>query len=220
VARFRGRHVDDIIAVEAARPALRERRRDCRIIVSIPGRYILTGRWDLQGNRREFACRAVNISPHALALAAPVRGRMKERVIVTLDHFGKLAGPIIRLLDRGFVIAINASHAERENLADRIVWFESNKNHDVPDARRHKRIVPQSPHSTLILADGTSAQCFVIDMSQSGAAISAEIVPAIGTPLAIGRVVGRVVRHIEGGFAVRFEHIQNRDTLERLLIKP
>jgi hypothetical protein len=61
--------------------------------------------------------------------------------------------------------------------------------------------------------------CFVIDMSPSGAAVSADVQPPVGTPLAVGACVGRVVRHLELGFAVQFVEQQPRDVLERLVIR-
>jgi hypothetical protein len=57
-------------------------------------------------------------------------------------------------------------------------------------------------------------------MSSSGAAVSAKVVPAAGTPLALGKVVGRVVRHLPNGFAIRFVNPVDIKLLEDLLIKP
>jgi hypothetical protein len=56
-------------------------------------------------------------------------------------------------------------------------------------------------------------------MSISGAAVSADISPAIGTPLAVGKIVGRVVRHFVGGFAVQFVELQDLETLEQRIIQ-
>jgi hypothetical protein len=203
---------DDIVFVE--------RRREPRIIVSIPGRYALASRRDTRGNRREFACRIVNISLHAMTLVVPVNGPVAERVITHCDEFGKLGGQIVRVLDRGFVMTIAATKEERAKLADRIDWYEKNKNHEVSDGRMHKRIAPKDPRSTLVLADESRLDCFVIDMSPSGVAISADVKPQIGTPLAVGRLVGRVVRHRADGFAVQFIELQDIDGLEQKLIQP
>lgn len=196
-----------------------ERRRDPRIIVSIAGRYALANRRDTRGNRREFACRIVDISLHGMTLVVPVNGSLGERVITHCYEFGKLEGTIMRVLDRGFVMSIAASDEERASLAAKIEWYEKNKNHDASDGRGHKRIIPKEPRSMLILADHSRLQCFVIDMSISGAAVSADISPAIGTPLAVGKIVGRVVRHFVGGFAVQFIELQDLETLEQRLIQ-
>jgi len=196
-----------------------DRRSEPRIIVSIAARYALANRIDPRGNRREFSCRIVNVSPSAMTLVVPVLGTVGERVIVRCDEFGKQEGSILRTLDRSFVMKMTAGDEERAKFGAKIEWYERNKNHDIHDSRAHKRIIPNDPRSVLILADGTQMECFVIDMSISGVAVSADIKPAIGTPLAVGKVVGRVVRHRQDGFAVQFIHLQDYDALEARLIQ-
>jgi hypothetical protein len=201
---------DDIVWVE--------QRRDVRIIASVPGRYSLDRR-NSRGERREYACRAINISQHAIALAVPVLGRPGEQVIAHIEHFGILQGTVGRLLDRGFVMNIIASDEERDNLLTKISWFELYKNHDVSDRRDQGRFIPKNPYATLVLADGTMLSCFVIDVSVSGAAVSADISPEIDTVMAVGKIVGRVVRLFAGGFAVQFISPQSKDDVERLVTK-
>ncbi len=101
-----------------------ERRDDVRIIVSIPGTYSLSDRRDARGERRVFACRAVNLSARAVALAVPVQGEIGERIFANIEHFGKLVGAVVRLLERGLVMSISASDEERERLTAKIEWFE------------------------------------------------------------------------------------------------
>lgn len=199
--------------------AVIDRRREPRIIVSLAAHYSLTARHDTRGNRREFSCRIVDISPSAMTLLVPVNGSLGERVIVHCDEFGRLEGSIIRRLDRGFVLKILANDEERLRFAAKIDWYEKKKNHDLPDNRRHKRLVPKDPRSILLLADGTQMECVVIDMSVSGAAVSAAIKPPIGTPLAVGKVVGRVVRHLSDGFAIQFVQLQEMNDLEQRLLQ-
>jgi hypothetical protein len=199
---------------------VRERRSDVRIVVSLPGRYSLANRRNTRGERRQFACRAINISCSGVALAVPVQGALGERVLADIEHFGKLEGTIERLLDnRGFVARIAASDEEREKLVDKIDWFEKHKNLEVPDKRTQARFVPDDPYSILLLADGSMVTCFVIDLSVSGAAVSADLVPEIGTVLAVGKVVGRVARHFSGGFAVQFVQVQDRENVEALALR-
>ena len=51
-------------------------------------------------------------------------------------------------------------------------------------------------------------------MSQSGAAIATDQRPEIGTLVTIGKTPGRVVRHLEDGFAIEFTRLQHPDFLE------
>lgn len=210
-ASLQSQSPSDLVAVD--------RRTDIRVITSIPGRYMLGSRHDERGNRREFACRALNMSPRAMMLSAPVIGPPGERVIAYFDQFGRLEGMILRVLSRGFVMSISATHEDRARLAVKLAWLEDHKNHDAHEARQHERIVPRNPNSTMTLADGRQMDCFVIDLSASGVAVSADIVPALGTVLAVGKVIGRVRRHFTEGFAVEFVKLQDIDQLPTLLLR-
>jgi hypothetical protein len=203
---------------EAADLEFIEIRQDIRIVVRIPGRFSLAGRRDPNGNRRQFACRAVNISQTSVVLATPVSGPIGERVIAYFEEFGKIQGSVTRVLDGGFVMRIAANSDERSRLVRKLIWLEQNKNYDVPDVRIHKRIVPQDPISTLIFPDGSMLGCFVIDMSASGVAVSADVIPEIGAVLAVGKVAGKVVRHFTEGFAVQFKYPQSTSNIEQLVI--
>ena len=46
--------------------------------------------------------------------------------------------------------------------------------------------------------------------------MTADIRPTIGRTLAVRRIVGRVVRHLETGFALRFVQLQDQQTVEAL----
>jgi hypothetical protein len=195
---------------------------DCepRILVSLAAQYTLTEWSDSKSYRRKFAGRLIGISSREATLLAPVTGALGSRVITYCEEFGKLDGSVKRKLDRGFVLKIAATESERRKLAARVEGYEKIKNYDIVDRRAHRRIIPIDPCSTLFLADGSQMDCFVIDVSTSGAAVSADIQPGIGTPLAVGSLVGRVVRHLDDGFAIQFIQEQSADGLEQKLLKP
>jgi hypothetical protein len=195
-------------------------RHDAEPALRISGRYSFKNWYDSEGKRREFSCRLVGISPYEMALIVPVVGRSGAVVTVECEEFGQLEGVVDRPSSTGFAMKINATDEERAKLADKISWHEKFHKRETIDNRKHKRIVPNNPLSTLIMADGSCRRCFVIDMSASGVAISADITPEVRTPLAVGKVVGRVVRHIAGGFAVEFIDLQNMRSLERMIIQP
>jgi hypothetical protein len=207
--------LDDVIEVPAP-----ERRDDVRVIVNMPGRYMLASKRNLKGERCEFACRIVNVSLGAMALAAPVPGPLGERVIVYSEQFGRLHGSITRLMTTGFVMSVAANPQTREKLAAKLDWLAKQKDSpDLPDSRRHARVVPKNPIATLLQADGSLTSCLVIDFSDSGAAVSADLYPAIGTPLAVGKMVGRVVRRFAEGFAIEFTEKVHLADVERRLAR-
>jgi hypothetical protein len=206
-----------LVRNSVASPA--EPRGETRILVRLPGRYWLMNRRTPKGDRPQFACRAINVSPTSIALAAPVQGGVGERVLAEIEHLGKLHGVVERLLrDQGFLMRLSATDEERAGLLHKIDWLEKHKNLDVPDRRKQSRFGPDSPFSSVVLPDSMVVNVFVIDLSVDGAAVSSHIVPEIGTPLALGTLVARVVRHFPGGFAVKFLVPQDRDEVEHLAI--
>jgi hypothetical protein len=184
------------------------------------GRYSLANRRDMQGNRREFACRTTRISPFQMLVAAPVLGPPGERVITFFGQLGRLDGWITDVIEGGFLVDIAATKKVRDRLAKKLVWLDKRKRQTVADARRQQRLTPEDPQTNLILADGTTLSCFVIDVSPSGAAVSADIDLEIGTRLAVGHAVGHVVRRFNEGFAVQFDRLHYPNSLEQIIRPP
>jgi hypothetical protein len=80
--------------------------------------------------------------------------------------------------------------------------------------------MPRNPISRLTLGDGTKITCRTLDMSLSGAAITAENRPPLKSLVLLGRVPARVVRNLEEGFALEFVHEQLAETLEDSVTAP
>jgi hypothetical protein len=192
-------------------PSLRnlseERRRFQRVRVNLLGRYMLA-------DRREFPCQVVNMSPGGMALIAPVSGAAGERIIAYVDHLGRLEGHVARTFQNGFAMTISATSRKRDKLAAQLTWLANRHILGLPEDRRHGRIVPRNPAGRLIMPNGLNVACRIIDVSQSGAGIATDQRPPIGALVTLGKVQGRVVRHLEDGFAVEFTRLQHPDFLE------
>ena len=80
-------------------------------------------------------------------------------------------------------------------------------------AEPHERVVPDNRHSTVVLDEGRRYNCKIIDISISGAAIELAVRPAMGTPVTLGRMRARVVRHFQDGVAVEFASAQEMLTV-------
>ncbi len=190
-------------------PRSEERRRFQRVRVNLLGRYMLA-------DRREFPCQVIDMSPGGMAISAPVIGAPGERVIAYVDHLGRLEGVIARHIDNGFAMTIAASSRKRDKLAAQLTWLANRQILNLPEDRRHGRFTPRNPIARLILPNATNVTCRIIDMSASGAAIAIapDLRPAVGAVVTVGKTTGRVVRHIEDGFAVEFTRLQHPDFLE------
>jgi hypothetical protein len=75
--------------------------------------------------------------------------------------------------------------------------------------------MPRDPSSELVLEDGRTYRCRIIDLSMSGAAIKSDVKPAIGSIATLGTMRGRVVRHFDEGIALEFFAVQKRESLTR-----
>jgi hypothetical protein len=192
-------------------PSLRtlsaERRRFQRVRVNLLGRYMLA-------DRREFPCQVVNMSPGGMAVIAPVAGAVDERIIAYVDHLGRLEGRVARTFQNGFAMTISATARKRDKLAAQLTWLANRQILGLPEDRRHGRIIPRNPIGRLIMPNGVNLTCRIIDVSQSGAGIATDQRPAIGALVTLGKVQGRVVRHLEDGFAIEFTRLQHPDFLE------
>ncbi|HTM79387.1 MAG TPA: PilZ domain-containing protein [Devosia sp.] len=197
------------------------RRMDVRFIGALSGRYTLSNRRvEGEDSPPVYACRLCSISPWSAVVTAPVRAEIGETVAAHFEHFGIQRGIVSKRMPSGFVMDLQLDEPERAKLADQIRWQKRQAQTREPDKRDYPRIQPHDPSTVLLLADGTRMACFVIDVSQSGAAVSAAILPGRGTPLAVGGLVGRVVRRLDVGFAVQFIKVQETAELERLIAPP
>lgn len=183
-------------------------RRHARVAVNILGRFMLE-------DRREYPCQIIDMSPGGAALIAPVGARIGERVIAYIDHIGRIEGEVVREIEGGFAIRINAPLRKRDKLANVLTWLANRDVLSLPEDRRHDRFTPKNPFTQIVLEDGRSYKSRIIDVSLSGASLKTEVRPEIGLAIGIGKMRARVVRHTEDGIAVEFAHIQNRTLLEQ-----
>ena len=181
-------------------------RRFQRVAVSILGRYMLA-------DRREFPCQVLSMSPGDAVVIAPVPGIVGERIVAYLDHLGRIEGTILSQVDGGFIMDIAASPRKRDKMAAQLTWLANKDLLNLPEDRRHERVVPDNRHSTVVLDDGRRYNCKIIDISLSGAAIELAVRPAMGTPVTLGRMRARVVRHFGDGVAVEFVSTQEMLTV-------
>lgn len=195
-------------------------RKDARFIGDVMGSYVLAARAQTPSAVQVFACRSRSVSAHEAVVNAPVSGAPGDALTMTLQGLGLLRGRITRILDGGFAVAFDCTEPERAALGARIDWLKRRTLKTVSDRRGHKRVLPRETRANLTLGDGQRFDCFIIDMSQSGVAVSADVLPPVGSLAGVGAISGRVVRHIEAGFAVQFAEVQQIGQLEaRLTLK-
>lgn len=184
-----------------------ENRAYQRVRVKVYGRFMLE-------DRTEHPCQVVDMSPGNASFITDHVGELGEKVIAYIDHIGRVEGVLTRTLPDGFAMAILASDRKKDKLAAQLTWLANKHELDLPEDRRHERVLPKNPMSVLALNDGRQYQCRIVDLSLSGSAVEIDVKPALGTPVTLGTMRGQVVRHFEEGVAIEFAVVQRHETLE------
>lgn len=205
---------EDPLAEPLARPrSFAPSARFQRVKVSLLGRYMLQ-------DRREFPCQVLEMSPGDALVIAPIAGKVGEKVIAYLDNIGRIEGTLQTQIDGGFTMDVIASPRKRDKMAAQLTWLANKDILDLPEDRRHERVVPDNRHSTVVLDDGRRYNCKIIDISLSGAAIELAVRPAMGTPVTLGRMRARVIRHFPDGVAVEFASSQEMLNVVQQNLRP
>ncbi|HEY0121936.1 MAG TPA: PilZ domain-containing protein [Rhizobium sp.] len=195
------------MAVNAPR---KDQRTFQRVPINMQGRLMLA-------SYEEYECLVTDMSPGDMYVTCLGRPRANERVVAYIDHLGRVEGNVVAVDGRGFSMSINATDRKREKLAAQLTWLANKHELGLPEDRRHDRLTPRSTTSELTLEDGTRYVCRIMDLSLSGAAVDVEARPPIGTPVRLGNMRGRVVRHFMEGVAIEFLSLQSRETLREFL---
>jgi hypothetical protein len=185
-----------------------DRRRYRRVGVVLSGRF-------MRENKQEYPCEASQMSAGGVALLAPVTCEEGERIVAYLQHVGRIEGVVVRLIDGGFVLGIQASPAKRERIVNLLTWLINQASLGLHDERKHERSAPRINASKIILPNGDVHGCRVLDVSLSGASIACAVKPPLDSVIVLGRMRGRVVRHHNQGVAIKFIELQDPDSIAK-----
>jgi hypothetical protein len=198
----------------AAQPTTRPQVRDeatQRVTVNLNGRLMLTS------SQSEFDCRALEMSPTEVVFQCTAFPVVGERIVAYVDHIGRLECTVARLVDHGFVCRLQVTERKREKLVAQLTWLANKHKFNLAEDRRHERITPRDSRAEINLDDGRAYPCRIIDLSMSGAAVEIDVRPALGTPVRLGNMRGRVVRHFQEGVAIEFANVLSKEGLQLLI---
>lgn len=181
-----------------------------RVSVGLPGRLMLS-------DFSEFDCKTVDLSPGDIYFQCSAFPKVGERIVAYVDHIGRLEGHVARLAEHGFVVNLIATERKRDKLAAQLTWLANKNALGLPEDRRHERVTPRNNRSEIGLDDGRVYPCRIIDLSLSGAAVEIDVRPALGTPVRLGHMRGRVIRHFQEGVAIEFSNMLSRESLEKYI---
>ncbi len=187
---------------------LPDRRRYCRVALTLLGRL-------MRADKSEFPCKLVIISVTSLSISTAAELATDEPVVVYFDFLGGLQGRVRRQFEGGVTIELEATKKKRERLASQLTWLINRHELDGIDNRRFERVAGHEEPIQITFGEGTQLMARVLDVSISGASISAEKRPEIGTIVHVGKYRSRVARHHNSGFAVEFLDIDTSALLTR-----
>ena len=188
-----------------------------RFIGDVPGCFVFLDRTGPGWEAQTFAFSARSVAATRAVVSTDIDVERNERVALRFDTIGVRRGVVERRLKGGFIVAFTDDVAGEGAVEARIQWLNRKSRGRAEDRRMHKRVTPRERNVLVILGTDSRLEARMLDVSRSGAAILSAVQPPIGNLLAVGAVPARVVRHFEGGFAVRFLDVQEEADLEGLL---
>lgn len=166
--------------------------------VALFGRFMLP-------DMSEHPCTVTDLSIAGATFKAEQTPPAGLPIVAYLEELGRveaLTGEATS--DGAFRISFSVKGARLEKLESRIKWLGQKHVGGEAEGRRHARFEPRDSKSQFTLPDGRVYNCEVLDISVSGAGVRVEVTPSLGTYVMLGKMRGRVVRHIENGLAIEF----------------
>lgn len=166
--------------------------------VDLEARFMLPG-------GAEHPCRIVEMSTGEITFATPVSPRDGDRIIVYIAELGRFEGDVERRVDEGFAISLALTETKHKKLAAQLVWFANRDVLDLPESRRHPRIVPRMQWIRVKTSDGKEKVARINDVSLCGISVETTAPFAEGDRVAFGVKTAVVTRVFENGFVAEFD---------------
>lgn len=195
--------------------------RQIRSSRTMSGRYYLE-KWYRIEDQKNFlpVCETKLVTPELVRFSSPFPAAQDDRAFVYVESLGLMRGTISRAMGPTSEMDIEMSPNERARLATRILWADIQAGLKGTDLRRFPRYNPANPDSAIILPDGTTLECTIANISPTGAAVISTLRPPLDTAIILGQIHSQIRRHMDFGFAVEFNTIQDPGVLETLVARP
>lgn len=164
---------------------------------------MLFGRFMLP-DMTEHACQVTRATHLGAAFLTELDVPAGVKIVAYIDEIGRIEAQVADALPGGFGVRFDMTEARQKKFNDRLEWLKAKQQDGSLEQREHSRFEPAASSSHITLPDGRVYPCEVVDISLSGAAVTTEVMPALGTYVMLGKMRGRVVRYIDGGIAIEF----------------
>ena len=177
---------------------------------TFPARYLLP-------DGTERSCEVTAIDPDSALFLTDEVVPEGTTLIAYIEDIGRLDGTAGEHADNGFWVNLNFTGNRQPRFVRHLRWLIRRERGLAAAERRHTRYEPRNKSARFALPGGREQTCEVIDISLSGAGLRSHLKPSIGSPVTLGRMKGRVVRHFEDGFAIEFLAPLERSDLDSAL---
>jgi hypothetical protein len=163
---------------------------------------VLYGRYMLP-DMSEHPCQVTNLTTTGATFLTSEIPPIGLTIVAYLEELGRIEAVSDKAVPGGFRISFALKGSRLEKLESRIKWL-GERTTNGEEGRRHARFEPRDSQSQITLPDGRVYNCEVVDISVSGAGVTVDVLPSLGTYVMLGKMRGRVVRYLENGVAIEF----------------
>ncbi len=183
---------------------------------ALSGRTIpLNGRFMLP-DTSEHPCRVARLTIDTADFLSDTVVQFGMPIVAYLGELGRVVGICSQRIEGGFSVKFTMSGTARDKFAAKLKQKDGEKAL-LAHQDRAPRFSPTQAKSHIALSDGRIYPCEVLDISLSGAAVKADVMPTLGTYVALGKMRGRVVRYTDEGMAIEFVNPLDRSSLSAQL---
>jgi hypothetical protein len=152
----------------------------------------------------ELRCEVTAIDPDSALFLTTELVAEASPVTAYIEEIGRVDGTVAEPAAIGFWVNFSFAENSQPRFIRHLRWLIRRERGLAAAERRHTRYEPRNKSARFSLPGGRELACEVIDISLSGAGVRSRVKPSIGSPVMLGRMKGRVARHLEHGFAIEF----------------
>lgn len=152
----------------------------------------------------ESRCRVTEMSTAGIMFKSPAHPKLGEKIIAYIMELGRFEGTVDRTELDCFSISLKLTELKHKKLAEQLVWFSNRDELDLPESRRHRRIVPLMQRTIVKMANGSEKIGKVNDISTTSVNVEMNAKVVVGTEIGIGAKAAKVTRIFDGGFVAEF----------------
>jgi hypothetical protein len=182
---------------DSATTQTQEKRIYERISLSLKGQLFDPG------DETEVSCELINLSAGGAALKTDSELPAGKHMVVYIEGFGRYEGTVVVHSNGTLALHFTIGELKRKRLAEMLHQFVSRGLPGVTELRRFSRTASSSS-GEIVLENGVRLACDILDISLDGASLKTDGRPEIGEVVALGRSLGRVVRHHRHGIAIQY----------------